>query len=144
MFLRSAIFLWVLAHLIGCGKVMPSEPMGVEVRFVLPEVLERKLGRREKFLTVATQARISVFVVEKGRDVRVCEHQVDFKAGSSRFLEGCRGSGKPASVRAEVWEAGWKRKLAEGRVRILREQLEAQSTVFLKIALKVPVGEFDP
>lgn len=137
--------LWGLpAILTGCGKLPDSVSKGVEVRFVLPDILERKQGRRERFLAAATQAKIGVFVIDRGKDVQVCEHQVEFKAGSARFLEGCRGRGRPSSVRAEVWETGWKRKLAEGKVRVLKEQLEAQATVLLKIALKVPVGEFDP
>jgi hypothetical protein len=148
MLVRSAIWLgtlWGLASiLIGCGKLQDSDSKGVEVRFVLPEVLERKQGRRERFLAVATQARIGVFVVDRGKHVEVCDHQVEFKPGSPRFLEGCRGRGRPSSVRAEVWDTGWKRKLAEGKVRVLKEQMEAQATVLLKIALKVPVGEFDP
>jgi hypothetical protein len=148
MLLRFAFWLGVLCLLApasGCGRV-PSglKGQGVEVRFALPEILERKQGRREKFLALATQARVGVFVVERGKEVRVCEHFVEIRAGSSPFLEGCHGRGRPSSVRAEVWEAGWKRKLAEGKARVLKEHLETQSTVLLKVALKVPVGEFDP
>jgi hypothetical protein len=147
MYLRFAFWVGAAGLLIlagGCGEAPSgSEENGVEVRFVLPEVLERKQGRRERFLAAATQARVGVFVVERGKEVRVCEHYVDFKAGNSQFLPGCRGSGRSASVRAEVWEQGWKRKLAEGRARVVKEQLEAASTVLLKISLRVPVREFD-
>lgn len=148
MYLRIAVWLemgCLLTLTGGCGRALSvGEGKGVEVRFVLPEVLERKQGRRERFLALATRARVGVFVVERGKEVRVCEHQVDFRAGSSPFLAGCRGGGRPALVRAEVWDAGWRRKLAEGKVRVLEEHLDAQSTVLLKISLKVPVREFDP
>lgn len=129
----------------GCGRGWSErEGNGIEVRFVLPEVLERKQGRRERFLAVATQAKVRVFAIDRGREWPLCEHQVDFKTGHSQFLPDCRRSGRPASVRAEIWEAGWKRKLAEGKARVLKEMLDTQSTVLLKMSLKVPVGEFDP